>query len=213
LSRSLFSAYAAQAAVPGEFWMNTTSASLLERLQQSGPIAADWQRLHDLYLPLIRSWLARTPGLADEAADVAQEVMIVVFRELPGFQRQREGSFRAWLRLVTANRVRTWQRARQRQPQVGLDSTADFLSQLEDSSSQLARQWDREHDRHVFDKLLSMVEADFEPLTWKAFRLFALKERKAAEVAAELGLSENAVLLAKSRILKRLREESAGLVD
>jgi hypothetical protein len=33
-----------------------------------------------------------------------------------------------------------------------------------------------------------------------------LRERKSAEVAAELNLSRNAVLLAKSRVLQRLRE-------
>ena len=35
----------------------------------------------------------------------------------------------------------------------------------------------------------------------------------AAEVAEELGISVNAVLIAKSRVLKRLREKAAGLVD
>jgi RNA polymerase sigma-70 factor (ECF subfamily) len=34
----------------------------------------------------------------------------------------------------------------------------------------------------------------------------------AAAVAAELGLSLNAALLAKSRVLKRLRQEVAGLI-
>jgi RNA polymerase sigma-70 factor (ECF subfamily) len=193
--------------------MNTTSASLLDRLQEPAPAAADWQRLHDIYLPLVRSWLTRTPELADEAADVAQEVLIVVFRELPEFRRQREGSFRAWLRLVTTNRVRTWQRTRRRQPVVGFDSTGEFLSQLEDPNSELSRRWDQEHDRHVFDQLIVAIEPDFEPKTWRAFQLFAVEGRKASEVAEELGLTKNAVLLAKSRILKRLREESAGLIE
>ena len=61
------------------------------------PHAAAWQRLHDLYRPLIRHWLAGVPGLGDEAEDLAQEVLVVLVRELPRFQRQREGSFRAWL--------------------------------------------------------------------------------------------------------------------
>jgi hypothetical protein len=48
------------------------------------------------------------PGLGDESADLAQDVLIVVFREVARFDRRREGSFRAWLRQVTVNRVRTW---------------------------------------------------------------------------------------------------------
>jgi RNA polymerase sigma-70 factor (ECF subfamily) len=35
----------------------------------------------------------------------------------------------------------------------------------------------------------------------------------AAAVAAELGLSVNAVLIAKSRVLHRLREEGRGLLE
>jgi len=36
---------------------------------------------------------------------------------------------------------------------------------------------------------------------------------KPAEVAAELSMSVNAVLLAKSRVLRRARREIAGLID
>jgi RNA polymerase sigma-70 factor (ECF subfamily) len=165
--------------------------------------------LHDVYLPLIRAWLARTPGLTDEADDVAQEVLIVLFRELPEFRRQREGSFRAWLRQVTTNRVRTWWRSRQKRPSVGLD---EFLSQLEDTTSLLSQRWDQEHDQHVLEKLLAIVKYDFDAPTWQAFQLFVLNSNKAGVVAGKLGITENAVLLCKSRILKRLREESAGLL-
>jgi RNA polymerase sigma-70 factor (ECF subfamily) len=81
-----------------------TSASLLERLRSASDEAA-WQILDDLYRPLIRSWLRRDPTLGEEADDVVQEVMGVLVRELPGFQRQRTGSFRRWLRTITAHRL------------------------------------------------------------------------------------------------------------
>ena len=78
--------------------MNPTSLSLLDRLKSARPSAPDWGRLQEIYLPLIRRWLGRVPGLGDETADLSQEVFLVVVRELPRFQRRREGSFRAWLR-------------------------------------------------------------------------------------------------------------------
>jgi RNA polymerase sigma-70 factor (ECF subfamily) len=37
--------------------------------------------------------------------------------------------------------------------------------------------------------------------------------RPAADVARELGLTVNAVVKAKSRVLNRLRQEAAGLLD
>jgi RNA polymerase sigma-70 factor, ECF subfamily len=192
--------------------VDNTSASLLERLRTAGPGAADWRRLYDLYLPLIRAWLAQA-GLATDADDLAQEVLVVVVRELPTFRRQRDGSFRTWLRRVTVNRVRSWRQARARRPVAGFDPTDQFLAQLEDPASELSVQWDQDHDRHVFDKLLAAVRTGCEPATWEAFQLFAIEGRPAAEVAARTGLTENAVMLAKSRLLRRLRQEAAGLID
>ncbi len=188
--------------------MNVTSVSLLERLKNARPDASDWHRLQGIYLPLIERWLGRVPGLGDEARDLAQEVFIVLVRELPRFERQREGSFRAWLRRVTVNKVRSHRKRRNRTPLVAVNPAEKFLERLADPSGDLAREWDDEHDRHVFQKLLTIVESDFSPTTWDAFRRFALDDVPAAQVAAELGLSVNAVLQAKSRVLKRLREEA-----
>ena len=193
--------------------MNPTSLSLLDRLKAARPDSSDWNRLHGVYLPLIQKWLGRVPGLGDESADLAQEVLVVVFRKVPRFDRQREGSFRAWLRQVTINKVHAHRRKRQRQPIVGLDPADGFLNGLAEPNSELAREWDLDHDRHVFQKLQTIVQPDFAPSTWDAFRRFALDGLPAAQVAEELGLSVNAVLLAKSRILKRLREEAGELLD
>ena len=96
--------------------MTRTSVSLLDRLKLAGPDASDWNRLQGIYLPLISRWLGRVPGLGVEADDLAQEVFVVVIRELPRFERQREGSFRAWLRQVTVNKTRTHRRRRKRRP-------------------------------------------------------------------------------------------------
>lgn len=74
-----------------------TPVSLLERLRlRPGPEA--WQRLTDLYAPLVRSWVARDRLQPADADDVCQEVMAVVVRELPQFRHDlRRGAFRRWL--------------------------------------------------------------------------------------------------------------------
>jgi RNA polymerase sigma-70 factor (ECF subfamily) len=194
--------------------MNTTSLSLLDRLRRAGPDDADWLRMNDIYLPLIRHWLAGVPGLRDEADDLAQEVLVVLVRELPTFERRRQGSFRAWLRQVTVNRVRAYAKGRLKQPLAGLGADGErLLSQLEDSNSEVARQWDRDHDDHVLRKLLAVVRPDFDPATWQAFTRFALDGLSADEVARELAMSESNVVQAKFRVLKRLREEAGDLVS
>jgi RNA polymerase sigma-70 factor (ECF subfamily) len=195
--------------------MISTSLSLLQRVKQAGADGAAWQRLHDLYHPLIRKWVTRTPGMSEDVDDVAQEVLLVVHREVARFERRREGSFRAWLKSITVNRMRAFWKARARQPRRASqkDATDLFLSQLEDPHSQLSDQWNREHDEHVRQQLLAIVRMDFKETSWNAFQRFALDGVPAAEVAKELGLSLNAVVLAKSRIMKRLREEARGLMD
>ena len=194
--------------------MNSTSLGLLERLKHAGPDASEWRRLRDIYSPMIRHWLSRLPNLHHEVDDLAQEVLVVLFRELPSFERRRDGSFRAWLRQITVNRMYAFCKTRRKQPlAMGGPETDQLLAQLADPTSDLARQWDQDHDKHVFQKLLAIVEGDFEPSTWQAFTRFALEGRPAAQVAGELGVTESAVVQAKYRILKRLREEAGGLLD
>jgi RNA polymerase sigma-70 factor, ECF subfamily len=137
--------------------VNPTSLNLLDRLKVARPDASDWNRLQGIYLPLIERWLGRVPGLGDESADLAQDVLVAVFREVPRFDRQREGSFRAWLRQVTVNKIRNYRRRRHRRPAVGLDPADGFLERLSDPNDDLAREWDRDHDKHVVEKLLAVV--------------------------------------------------------
>jgi hypothetical protein len=70
-----------------------------------------------------------------------------------------------------------------------------------------------DHDHHFFARLLAIVQPEFHPTTWEAFRRFALDGVLVAQVAAELASSENAELQAKARILKRLRAEAGRLLN
>ncbi len=190
-----------------------TSASLLERLR-TAPDEAAWRRLDDLYRPLIRRWLLRDPFLGEEAEDIVQEVMAVLVRELPGFQRQRTGSFRLWLRTITAHRLGALYRSRQHHPQaLGSPLEKSPLLQLVDPHSELGRLWDEEHDRHVLHRLMELIAPLFERTTLAAFRRTAFEGIAPAQVAEELGLSLNAVLVAKSRVLTKLRQEARELID
>jgi RNA polymerase sigma-70 factor (ECF subfamily) len=190
-----------------------TSVSLLERLA-GAPTDDDWRRLLDLYEPLLRAWMARAGVAPCDTDDLVQEVLLVVFREVGGFERRGKGAFRSWLRTILAHRLRDFFRDRKYRPTATGDS--DFLrrlDELESPESALSQQFDREHDEHVAASLMHRVQGDFAPATWEAFRRHALHGEPAPRVAAELGLSLNSVLLAKSRVLKRLRQELAGLVE
>jgi RNA polymerase sigma-70 factor (ECF subfamily) len=57
------------------------------------------------------------------------------------------------------------------------------------------------------------MQSDFEPATWKACWECVVNGRPAADVSAELGLSVAAVYIARSRVLRRLRDELRGLIE
>ena len=189
--------------------MTNTSATLLQRLLDHGDAAA-WTRLTQLYAPLIRACLGRHLPQSADVDDLTQQVFTVVVEKLPEFRHSgRPGAFRAWLRGICVNRVRMFWRTRP--PSV--PDSEEALRQLEDPDSDLSREWNAEHDSHVVRSLLRVMEQEFEPATLRVFRMLALENRPAPDVAAELGMSVAAVWGAKSRVLRRLREEGEGLLD
>jgi RNA polymerase sigma-70 factor (ECF subfamily) len=193
--------------------MSVTSATLLERLKD-GRDADAWARLVELYTPLIRGWAERLNVRGADADDLVQEVMAVVVRRFPEFVHpEKPGAFRGWLRAIAANCARTMWRSRKVNPVVpGGTDFGGYLARLEDPTDDFAREWEREHDLHVTRKILDRIRPDFEELTWKMFTRFMRDEVPAEQVAAELGTSPNAVYIAKSRVMARLREEAGGLL-
>jgi RNA polymerase sigma-70 factor (ECF subfamily) len=193
--------------------MAVTSATLIERLKDARDADA-WVRLVGLYSPLIRAWADRLNVRGADADDLVQEVMAVVVRRFPEFVHpNKPGAFRGWLRAIAANCARTVWKGRRLNPTApGGTDFHTYLARLEDPADDFARAWERDHDLHVTHKLLDRVRGDFEPRTWELFARFVLDGLSADEVAAEAGTTANAVYIAKSRILSRLREEAGGLL-
>lgn len=192
----------------------TTSKGLLAKARDRSDQAA-WRRLTDLYSPLIEKWVRPHVAQRADAEDVVQEVLTTLVSEMPRFEHnQWPGAFRAWLRMITLHRLRAyWGRRDSRPPAKGSSDQHEVLVQLADPTSALSQAWDEEHDRHVTTILLESIRLEFQPATWQAFEQLVLHGHSASQVAEELGLSANAVLIAKSRVLKRLREKAAGLLD
>jgi RNA polymerase sigma-70 factor (ECF subfamily) len=191
-----------------------TSLSLLQRLRAPAN-QTEWSRFVRLYEPLVRDWLRRKNVPPHDADDVVQNIMAVVVRRIADFEHNgRPGAFRTWLRTIMLNCLKESWRSRKANPNaVGGSEIHALISELEDPDSHFSKEWDAEHDRHVMRQLLLQLREEFEERTWLAFERFALEGRAAADVAGELGISSNAVFIAKSRVVARLRQESQGLLD
>jgi RNA polymerase sigma-70 factor (ECF subfamily) len=187
--------------------MHKTPVSLLERLRRPGEEEA-WDRFVQLYTPLLFYW-ARQAGLRDaDAADLVQEVFALLVRKLPEFTYDRQKSFRAWLRTVTLNKWREWRRRAAPVPALGPEALDDVAAPDNMSAFEEA-----EYRRHLVGQALAALHGEFPERTWEAFQQYAVAGRDAQAVAAELGVKVGTVYAAKSRVLARLRQELAGLLD
>lgn len=182
-----------------------TPRSLLEHTRDPRDETA-WERFTDLYTPLLTTWFRAAGVQPADADDLVQRTFQLLLRKLPEFDHSgRPGAFRAWLRSVVLNMLRDFRKARPHPGAGGLDERA--------APPEFDRDWDREHDLFVLNGLLNQVRPGFSPQVWRAFCLTALEGQSAAEAAAALGMTPNAVMLARSRVLARLRRDARGLLD
>jgi RNA polymerase sigma-70 factor (ECF subfamily) len=159
-----------------------------------------------LSAPLLHWWARRAGLQASDAADLIQDDLVILVQKLPEFSYDLQGSFRGWLQTVMRNR---W-REKRRRASLPLAPGEPDLDALEAAADALGEQ---EYHTYVSRRALELMQAEFRDTTWKACWEQVVNGRAAAEVAAELGISEGAAYVAKCRVLRRLREELADLVE
>lgn len=192
----------------------STSASLLERLRARD--AAAWQRLVELYAPLIYQWCRHCRLPAEDTADITQEVFIAVAGGIQSFRRERVGdSFRGWLWTITRNKIRDHHRRHRGLPHArggteALVHLAQLASDSEDPDSAAAP---GDYRGRLPLHSLELVRASVESATWEAFWLVSAEGRPPAAVAEQLGVTLKSVYDAVYRVRRRLRQELEGLVD
>ncbi len=186
-----------------------TQPSLLLRIRDASD-AESWRTFVSIYAPLIyRS--CRRRGLQDaDAADVGQEVLAQVARSIREFEYQPgRGRFRDWLGAVVRNKVSRFLANEARGVRgVVVNESFENLGAAEADG-----EWVAEFHVRLLSAALGRIRDRFEPPTWSAFEEVWLHNRASHEVAHDLALPIAAVYLAKSRVLKRLRDELMILAE
>ena len=195
--------------VRGRHTIHTTPPTLLNRSARS-PDEAAWRRLVQLYTPLLFFWARRAGRIQNhDAADLVQEVFVALLQTLPTFQYDRQGGkFRGLAADPDAEQI-----PRSQTPGRPLEKALLTASAGSGAARRSRSLLGNRVSREVTHRALRLMQTEFTPTTWKACWETVVQGRPAAEVAQELGITENAVYLAKCRVLRRLRQELAGLVE
>jgi RNA polymerase sigma-70 factor (ECF subfamily) len=185
-----------------------TSVSLLARLREAPQDQSVWRTFVARYEPRIQAW-CRAWGLQDaDVHDVTQNVLLRLAGRMRTFAYDPTRSFRAWLKTLTRHAWSDFVHDQQRPGARGCGSAeAERLLQSTAASDDLARSLESIFDQEVLEEARVRVEWRVDRQTWEVFRLTALENRPAVEVAAERQMTVAAVYKAKSRLLKMLQEE------
>lgn len=181
--------------------MESTRTTLLARVKDPHDDSA-WRQFNEIYFPVLVAYARRRDCQQTDAEDIAQQCMTVISRSIQGFDYDpAKGRFKNWLFRIVENKMTDFRRKRNE----AIGKTRDF--QRTDPSTPTPqeiwdRQWEQQHFRWSLDKIRCEVPAK----TFTAFEMYALEQQPVALVSSQLGLTENQVYLAKSRILARLRQ-------
>jgi len=187
-----------------------TRISLIERVRDPADAVA-WAEFFSTYQPLLMAYVRRRGVGEHDAVDVVQDVFARLVPALARFEFDAQrGRFRTWLWRVTHNALADWGRRRAvrgRAEQAWIDQQVPAANDDSDDD------WNEMFRRRILAVVLERVRATAQPVTWDCFEGRILRERPAAEIGAELGVSANAVYVNASRLLARVREECADLQE
>jgi len=183
----------------------STPASLLERIRDPKDQEARG-RFVQFCGPVVYTFAEKLGVPSERRLDFTQDVFLLIFQKLPAFRYDPRQRFRGWLFTVMRNK---W-REEYRKPQ--LRNGPGSLSDLPDERP-IADFAQKEFERHVVHRALQIMKADFEEKTWRACWEQVVNDRSGKEVAELLNMTIAAVYQARTKVLRRLREDLVGIVD
>lgn len=192
----------------------TTRASLIIGIGDANNDQA-WGDFVDLYQPVIYR-LARERGLQhSDAEDVTQEMLVKVSKMASSQSFDKTcGSLRGWLGVTLRNLViqrfgRKGVIAKATEP-VG-DPNCSLIGKLQDARPGVEEFIENEAQLEAFRVAEKRVRREFSEATWQAFWQTWIDQKPVHEVAQRLGITSGAVYIARSRVMRRLREEASTL--
>ena len=179
-----------------------TRETLLLRLRNQEDQVA-WEEFVEIYTPLLYNYCKKRELAHADASDIVQDVMRSVSLAMVNFEYDPEkGKFKGWLFTAVRNAISGHFRKKSRRP----DTVADtlLLESLEsEPREEEAKRWEQDYQSQLMGWALEKIKGEFAERIWSAFAGTALEHRSAEEVGEKLGMSNNAVAVAKHRVVTR----------
>lgn len=164
-----------------------------------------WREFDDRYRPMILAYAMRLGLTSEDAADIAQDVLMRFVQEYRAGRYDRaRGRLGAWIVGIVRYRVADHKRSSAaRRVSRGESAIVELMG--EDEMHSL---WEIERKKSILRQAVDELRASskLNEKTIRAFELFAIHQRPAASVAAELDLTPQDVYMAKNRVAARLRD-------
>ncbi len=184
-------------------WITTTQ--VLDDLKTSNDSLA-WKSFRDQFYPAIYNF-ARRLGLADHyAEDAAQETMIAFLKAYrKGLYNREKGRLSNWVFGVARNVINNQRRRIPKERLISDNNATRSWWDLQEDDKAVKHTWDTEWKKIVLEKCMLKVRTQVAPNVFEAFTLYALTGKPVDMVAEKLNMTTNAVYIAKSRVLNKLR--------
>ena len=198
---------------PGQLRENRLSSfpdtrySLIARLDRFEDEEA-WREFLALYRPVVFR-IARRRGLQHaDAEDLTQRVFAVVGRAIGGFDPDlSRGRFRSWLARIAQNATINMLTRRPFDAATGGTSVFEILDKQLGKDQCPHDILELEFRRGLFRWAAERIRGDFLETTWRAFWMTMVEGQDIAKTASTLGISIGSVYVARSRIVRRLKNE------
>ncbi len=192
-----------------------TRASLILRLQDSQDSDA-WTDFVEIYEPLLLALCRKFAMQDSDAVEATQEILLRLSQVVGQWKskEQEEGSFRGWLYRVSRNViVRFLQKKRRGELAIGSSDIYRLVNQSPDPSCEETIEFDLEFRRRVFNWACHQIQNEVQPKTWQAFWKTQIEKLSVETAAEQLSMSAGSIYIARSRVMKKLRETVQRQID
>ena len=141
---------------------------------------------------------------------MCQTVLLKFSKEISKFERRPDGSFRAWLKTVSHHAWYDLVQSRGHKVAKGGEELEWRLG-TEEARDDLAKQMEAAWEQELLQLASQRVQLRVNPKTWRAFQLASVENLPGNEVADQLEMRLEAVYIAKSNVLRLLKDEVESL--